>query len=373
MFRNKKLRELRRIWGMSQDELAQEVGVTKEYISMIESGKRVPGLKVLSNLANLFKRQPSDFIREEESPFSVHFRATELKENEEMEINKAMQLVKNWAFLEEITENKPQLSPAYSGPPESNIKYYWRLIHYAEEMANSERNRLKLGCDPIDDIFSLISEQGLHIVRQNLNSEGLDAFFLFDEDKGAFCIINTMKRTLGRQRFSAVHEYCHYLKDRREGYHIDRYIFEDIKGKPNEKIANMFASAFLMPKEEVISAVNTLAIKSVSAYDVIFLKRYFGVSYLAMLYRLYNLDKIKKKRLEELKNIQPYKLEKEFFGNIEEDEKEYEEKLPERYLHLALMAYTDGKISLGKLSELTGVNQFTLEDILKDISIGENE
>ncbi len=370
MFKGRKLRELRRIYDISQDELAQKVGVTKEYISMIENGKRVPGLDVLSNISNTFKMKPSDFLREEESPFSVLFRATGLKKDELDEVSKAMRLVNNWAFIEEITENRPSLAPIYPGPSETDIKYYRKLIHYAERVSESERNRLKLGFDPIDDIFSLISDQGLHIIRQNLDSEGLDAVFLFDEEKGAFCIINTINRTLGRQKFSAAHEYCHYLKDRREGYHIDRSIFEDIRGKPNERVANMFASAFLMPKEEVHNVVNTLSIKKVTAYDVIFLKRYFGVSYLAMLYRLYNLGEIKKKEVDELKDVHPYKLEKEFFGQVEEEEKTSEGILPERYLHLALTAYKDGKISLGRLSELTGVNRFTLEDVLEDINIG---
>ena len=43
----KKFKQLRELSGMTQEDVAKRLGVTNEYVSMIESGKRTPSLEVL--------------------------------------------------------------------------------------------------------------------------------------------------------------------------------------------------------------------------------------------------------------------------------------------------------------------------------------
>ena len=47
----RKLRERREYLGLTQEELAQVLGVTTQYISAIETNKKVPSLSVLARLA----------------------------------------------------------------------------------------------------------------------------------------------------------------------------------------------------------------------------------------------------------------------------------------------------------------------------------
>jgi len=46
-----KLRNQRRKKGLSQAELARQIGVTPNYISLIEKGKKVPAVKTINKLA----------------------------------------------------------------------------------------------------------------------------------------------------------------------------------------------------------------------------------------------------------------------------------------------------------------------------------
>ncbi len=45
------LAKIRKEKKMTQEELAESVGVSRNFISLIESGSRVPSLKVLSAIA----------------------------------------------------------------------------------------------------------------------------------------------------------------------------------------------------------------------------------------------------------------------------------------------------------------------------------
>ncbi|MHB8481684.1 MAG: UPF0175 family protein [Nitrospiria bacterium] len=108
---------------------------------------------------------------------------------------------------------------------------------------------------------------------------------------------------------------------------------------------------------------------------IIALRRYFGVSYQALLFRLMNLNWLSEKEREELESMSPSlnKLEKILHEQGEIDlESRYPLKkdyLPERYQHLALEAYRQGKISIGKLAELLRKNLYEVRDLLKALKI----
>lgn len=47
----RKVKELRKTIGISQNELAERVGVSKDYIGLIERGLRSPSLQVIERIA----------------------------------------------------------------------------------------------------------------------------------------------------------------------------------------------------------------------------------------------------------------------------------------------------------------------------------
>jgi Zn-dependent peptidase ImmA (M78 family)/DNA-binding XRE family transcriptional regulator len=364
-----RIKSIRELQGFTQDEVAKAIGVTKEFISMVEAGKRLPSLKIMAKLAAYFGRDISYFLTSKEEPFVTIFRSEELGKFERRELSKIIKLADDYSFLEEITGEIPPLAPTYPEPSSKELKNLRLLYRYAEKLAEDERNRLRLGLEPIKDIFSLVESQGLHVIRKEMGEIKLDGIFLFSEERGAFAIINASK-TLGRQVFTTAHEYCHYLKDRDKGYQIDKSVFEgptEEKMSPIERIANAFASSFLMPREAICEACNEF--DHIGPEEVIYLKRYFGVSYQAMVYRLKNLNCIKESQKEELLLVKPWTLEKLIFGDSEEEKEERPFPIPERYLKLALDAYSRGKISLSKLAELIKIDTLTLRKVLAEARI----
>jgi len=47
-----RIKELRKRAGLSQDQLAEKVGIESKYLSRIEVGKRYPALETLDNIAD---------------------------------------------------------------------------------------------------------------------------------------------------------------------------------------------------------------------------------------------------------------------------------------------------------------------------------
>ncbi len=110
-----------------------------------------------------------------------------------------------------------------------------------------------------------------------------------DEDDIPIVGIN-LDRPITRQRFSAAHELCHYLKDSNKQ-------FTCILGSGNEieKYAERFAAELLMPMEELRKQV---ALYEKNGYidldSVLLVADYFGVSFQSCLFQIaYKLHKIK--------------------------------------------------------------------------------
>ena len=56
------LRKLRRKAGLTQEEVAARAGVTREYVSMLESGKNSPTIDVFIRLCHAVGAYPAELI-----------------------------------------------------------------------------------------------------------------------------------------------------------------------------------------------------------------------------------------------------------------------------------------------------------------------
>lgn len=61
-----KLREAREYLGLSQDEVAKDVGITRSAISLLESGQRKVDALELKKLADVYQRAVTDFTGDSE-------------------------------------------------------------------------------------------------------------------------------------------------------------------------------------------------------------------------------------------------------------------------------------------------------------------
>lgn len=50
-----KIKKLRKQKGYTQEELGETLGITGDYVNMIENGRRTPGFKLAKKMADLFE------------------------------------------------------------------------------------------------------------------------------------------------------------------------------------------------------------------------------------------------------------------------------------------------------------------------------
>ena len=312
-----KLRKARTELGLSQVAFARALGFSSEFISLLEADKRAPSLTTLNKIAAYLKKDLRDFLEEKEGAFSILLRGDALKGpgSEGLGLDPASQAVlerfkrycEDYLRLERPANSCLPLAPLYT-----NIS--------PERLAEEERRRLGLGDEPIRDIFALSELNGCRILRLPIPSGAkLSGAFIFLEDReAAFALINSAD-TPGRQAFTAAHEYCHYLKDRHEGPLIenpDVFIDEYVSlYHPREKFAQTFAACFLMPASKVRATIEKeFGGRKLSFDHVLYLKRYFGVSFAAMLRKVRELGFVSAAQFEDYIKRDPDTREREVFG-----------------------------------------------------------
>jgi transcriptional regulator with XRE-family HTH domain len=57
------LRRLRNAKGLTQDELAADAGISRSYLSQIESGSFYVSIKIIGKLADVLGEEPEEFLK----------------------------------------------------------------------------------------------------------------------------------------------------------------------------------------------------------------------------------------------------------------------------------------------------------------------
>lgn len=141
---------------------------------------------------------------------------------------------------------------------------------------------------PIDP-FKMIRD--LDIVYQFMEFKDLEGIYILPEDENDIPVIGiNFNRPMTRQRFTAAHEICHFLKDKDVSYC-------PISGKKSdiERYADAFASELLMPIQYLKIEADKYAVDGkVNRYDILRIADYFGTSFestvYAIAYKLNMLD-----------------------------------------------------------------------------------
>lgn len=227
------------------------------------------------------------------------------------------------------------------------------IFSQAESFSESQRKELGLDNAPIKDIFQLIEDQGISVIKMPINDDALSGAFYYDKDTDDASILINSNRSRGHQNFTAAHEFCHFLLDKEENPII---IEADNSTKMMEKRAQAFAANFLMPKDGVLEYVRKV-LNSPTKLDEVSLAKIrneFSVSWMALIFRLknlgYNFRVPAETLLKNTRVLNYYSLQLGYDSEVSCDTGEL--RLPSGYLQLAFSSYFEGKISLSRLSEL---------------------
>ncbi|HPW18202.1 MAG TPA: XRE family transcriptional regulator [Candidatus Aminicenantes bacterium] len=304
-----RLKRAREEVNLSQGAFAKALGLSSEYISLLESGKRTPSFETLLKVAGFLNKNVSYFFEDKRPAFDGLFDRAEADDRLRRDLMKFKATCERYLELEEKTGRRLDLAPRYS-----------RIS--AERLAEEERRRLGLGNEPIRDVLALCEVNGCRIVRQTLSEEArISGIFVFDEERqAAFALINA-NEPAGLQTLIAAHLYGHYLMDRADSPIVDNpdVVVDEYVSlyPPREQFAQTFASRFLVPPGKLRELVEKdPRAKSLTFDDVLFLKRYFGVSTRAMLRTLRGRGLLPEARFEEFFKRGPEDREMEVFGGL---------------------------------------------------------
>lgn len=94
----KRLKSLRKERKMTQEELADKLGLHNSYIGLLERGERIPSLLTLDKIARYFGVKPADLIMEEQKSQKYDLKQKELlyivREGSQEEIDKLYKIAK---------------------------------------------------------------------------------------------------------------------------------------------------------------------------------------------------------------------------------------------------------------------------------------
>lgn len=143
-----------------------------------------------------------------------------------------------------------------------------------ETAAQVVRASWGLGEQPISSMIKLLESKGVRVFSLCEDTKNVDAFSCWRGNQ-PFVFLNTFKST-ERSRFDAAHELGHFVLHRHGAPQDSRQA---------ESEADRFASAFLMPMDDVLSRVRYVS----DLESLVRAKKRWGVSVAALNYRLHKL------------------------------------------------------------------------------------
>lgn len=271
------LRRVRTGLKLSQGDVAEQCGLSREGYRRIEDGAVEPRVESLVRIAAALGVRAEDLVAPVRQMRAVRFRAQKRMTSREDLLADVARWLDNYVELESLLgEHAP-----------------YRLRDLARELQSKKvrdprwaaaecRRALGIRQDElIRDICGLVEDHGIKMFTPSLASEGFFGLSVGEGDGGPAIVVNRWERiSVERWIFTAAHELGHLL------FHFDAYdVTRSEENNEEESEADRFASYFLMPDEAFDKEWNEA--RGLGLVDRVFkLKRIFRVSWKTVVYRI---------------------------------------------------------------------------------------
>jgi Zn-dependent peptidase ImmA (M78 family)/DNA-binding XRE family transcriptional regulator len=270
---SQRIRQARTIAGLSQDEVVRALGgrsvpLTKAALSKYERGASVPRASLLKQLGAVLRVPAEYFLREPGVSIAwIAFRKRAAVGSREQDRVKAIALERVEAYVrlrERLTHESA--APFPKGFP-------FATLDDAEAAAHRLRKEWGLEDMPIESMTDLIEDREGIVVELEGSEDAVDGLAGLANGCHAVVVVDPAVED-DRKRFTLAHELGHLVMGQETAADADA----------GERLANRFASAFLVPKE---IAVKELGAKrtSLSFEELKILKMKHGLSMQAWIYR----------------------------------------------------------------------------------------
>ena len=336
-----RLKLARKKAGYSLRGLAEALqdSVTAQAIGKYERGEMMPSSSVLLRLSRTLgvslEYLLSDQVEELEALEFRKLSGTRVGDRARVEAQ-AIDHLQRYLAVEEILD----LDSAEWKASEFGNRYL-KLLDEGEDMARELRSDWELGIDPIPNMTALLEERGIKVLVIALPAgvSGLTCLVRRPRHKKKIPVIIVNKdHSLERRRLTLGHELAHRMID--EDSPVD-----------HEKASNVFAGAFLIPRNHLIREVGKSR-KAFGYEELIQFKRMYRVSGAALLVRLRQIGVIDQSALAYAFQTVARGWRKDEPAPLERKGQEGRHELPRRFEMLCYWALAEQLISPGKASEL---------------------
>jgi Zn-dependent peptidase ImmA (M78 family)/transcriptional regulator with XRE-family HTH domain len=263
---------------LSQEDLGDKIGVTRQAVSQFERGERSPDPETFSAIVETLGQPPGFFTTQDAEVFGAYSTRFYRKFGSDT--------VRRREASDTYSEWFVQLAKAFDAAinfPSVNVPEY-DIDQFGEEGIDDIAERVRadwgLGLGPISNVLALLESNGVIACRYEMVGENVEAFSFWNGPH-PFIFMASEKKAGVRSRFDLAHELGHLVMHR----HIDSADIEDRTAlKEIERQADRFAGAFLLPKH---SFPNEVFSPRLDAF--LDLKRRWRVSIQAMIYRCSDL------------------------------------------------------------------------------------
>lgn len=232
-FNGKRLTEIRAVRGITMEQLAGALGITKQMVSKYEDGKSIPQIEAIGKMAQVLSVPRKYLLKESvvlNSDSSTLFLRAPLSIPKKTRAY--ARTLSGWGYeISQVLENASQPFPSFSIDDQLTIP----------EKALELRRQWGLGTKPVKNMVALLESHGFNIFTIDSPELKTEAYSQI-VNSTPIIVINKEMGTAVRQRFSLAHELGHIV------LHRNMVDWEfDLRSKEIENEAQQFAEHFLLP------------------------------------------------------------------------------------------------------------------------------
>ena len=326
--------QARKAAGLSMRALAERAQISAMAISKYETNKSTPSSGVLLSLADALGVRVEYFFRTSK----VQLKEVEYRKHSKLPKKTLDQIegdvieqIERFLELEEFLPVSP--IELFTLPDDLPFVESYDDI---EHVAGLVRHAWGLGNNPIPDLIDTLEEKGIKVFQSNaLHGEQFDG--LAAQVDGTPVVVVGRDWPGDRQRFTLAHELGHLVLADRLAQDMDE-----------EKAANRFAGAFLVPASEVIKELGNRR-KWLDPIELCILKSSYGLSMQGWMHRAHDLSILSEVAY---KNMWRYFNQKNW--RKKEPGEQYKPEKPKLFMQLVFHACAEDLITESKAAELLG-------------------
>lgn len=277
------LKRLRISRGLKQEEVARRLNITTAIYRNLEAGKTAPKEDILDRASDFFDVGMDEIVYETRQLEFFRFRDHKKLKSRDQILFAVAKKLDAYKELEQHLEGSTKKKTWELGNLKGTPKELAKEVRENFQLDDKKREKEK----PVTNICGLLEDHGVRVIPLTVFSHDFFGLSVDEQDGGPCVVVNIWERIpVERWIFSAVHELGHLLKHK-TSYHRSMAKLDE-QAKKEEKEANEFASLFLMPENLFRRELDKVGGQTLldGTYR---LKRFFNVSYKAILYRLSNM------------------------------------------------------------------------------------